>query len=259
LITFAFITNGLQDILLEQSILSITQSSISEYEILVIGNTKLKDDRIRIIGFDEDEKVGWITRKKNLVAQESIGSVLVIMHDYIMLGSGWNNEFAISLENSIFDVGICEVHNFDGSRFRDWVLWPFNHRILERYFRKTKKLLLPYRCKHLTSLQYISGSVIFCKKEFLLKNPFDEKLSWGEGEDVEWSCRLRAEWNLQFFDNAIVKCGKKKDVIFKETDFFSLSIVRIYLFILKFLPKSLQKFLSYEMSLRTFLKSLFST
>lgn len=61
---FAHITNGKNDDLLKLGIQSIHEAGIDDYEILIIGDTKIFDDEVRVIGFDESIRPGWITRKK---------------------------------------------------------------------------------------------------------------------------------------------------------------------------------------------------
>ena len=43
----------------------------------------------------------------------------------------------------------------------------------------------------------------------------NENLSWGEGEDVEWSHRVRKKHNFSINHFSTVKLQKHKDTIFK--------------------------------------------
>ncbi|UVV62742.1 hypothetical protein NXY01_00345 [Bacteroides fragilis] len=69
--------------------------------------------------------------------------------------------------------------------------------------------LLPYKiqCK---KYQYISGTYFVVKKDFFINNLLDEKLRWGEGEDVEWSKRVREKANIVFNNNSCVSFLKDK-------------------------------------------------
>ena len=67
-ITFGFITDGKNDELLMQGIHSAINSGIDDFEVIVIGNSTIQHPGVRIINFNESDKIGWITRKKNLVA-----------------------------------------------------------------------------------------------------------------------------------------------------------------------------------------------
>lgn len=48
------------------------------------------------------------------------------------------------------------------------------------------------------------------KKDFFINNLFDEKLRWGEGEDVEWLKRVREKVNIVFNNNSCVFFLKDK-------------------------------------------------
>lgn len=63
--TFGIITTGEYDNFILDIIESIVKNNIPNYEIIIIGNTKIKEmDNIKILYFDETIKSGWITRKK---------------------------------------------------------------------------------------------------------------------------------------------------------------------------------------------------
>jgi hypothetical protein len=238
-VTFGFVTDGLNDQLLIQGIQSIKDARISDYEIIVIGNTSIVDSKVKILKFDDETKPGWITRKKNLLANESTKDVMVILHDYISLGSSWNEINYQSVIAEEWDVAVCKFENLDGSRWCDWHLWPFNTRFLKIPFKYSVKCLLPYNCKNLTNLMYVNGTVIIVRREYFLKNPLDESRVWGQGEDVEWSLRLRDKWKLSFFPDLNVKSLKQKQRAFYTIDTLSLFLVKIFSFVLSILPKSL--------------------
>lgn len=232
-ITFGFITDGKNDDLLMQGINSAINSGVDNYEVIVIGNSKIQSPLVRIINFNESEKIGWITRKKNLIAKESTKEILVILHDYLELGELWNETNIQMLLRSSWDVAVCRIENLDGTRFRDWLIWPFSNRLLKLPFTYTLKCLLPYNFNKVPNLMYINGSVLIVRRQYLLENPLDESRSWGQGEDVEWSLRLRNNWSVSFFTELNIKCLKQKDVAFSQIDSVTLFFIRIYACILK--------------------------
>lgn len=242
-ISFAFITNGSNDCYLKQGIQSITNLSISNSEIIVIGNSQLKIDGIRFVPFDETQKQSWITKKKNLAAKLSSKEILVIMHDYFALTPFWSDESVRSLFLDDWDVCVTSILNPDGTRYRDWLLWPFSHRFLRIPFIYTLANLLPYHVKDLTDFMYINGSLMIVKKDYFLANPLDETRGWGEGEDVEWSIRLRDSWRLRYFDQLPILSLKDKKVAFKLIDPASLILIRAYAFFFRRLPKSINNWL----------------
>ena len=142
-----------------------------------------------------------------------------------------------------WDVCVTEIVNPSGTRYLDWVLWPFNHKFLRIPFIYTVANLLPYKVINLTDFMYVNGSCMIVKRDYLLTNPLDETRGWGEGEDVEWSIRLRETWRLKHFDQLTISSLKDKGVIFKLTDPFSLAFIRIYAFFFRRLPVTINNWL----------------
>jgi hypothetical protein len=91
--TFGIITDGSNDIFLEKLIESILIQNIENYEIIIVGNTKLTNSNIIIIPFDESVHSSWITRKKNIIVRTAKYENIVLMHDYFILDSDWYNGF----------------------------------------------------------------------------------------------------------------------------------------------------------------------
>ena len=113
---------------------------------------------------------------------------------------------------------MCKILNFDGSRFRDWVLWVHNHEPFDVYLQRTRKGLLPYSEKSLTEFMYISGSFWIAKKKVMEEFPLNEDLVWGEMEDIEWSKRVRDKYNFRINEFASVRLLKQKSVEFEMCD-----------------------------------------
>jgi hypothetical protein len=148
-----------------------------------------------LINFDDDDKPAWITKKKNLVAQNAKYENLCIMHDYIILNDNWLNGF-----KDFYDWDVCmnPIYTIDNLRFRDWVTWE-------------PVTFVDYKDQSKTQDMYVSGSYFCVKKQFLLDNPLDETKRWGESEDVEWSLRCRKKWNYKCNSNSSVRLLKWKD------------------------------------------------
>lgn len=227
-ISFGIITEGNNDTALSRVIKSILDSEIPEKEIIVVGGSYILEDKVKFIPFDEKLKPGWITRKKNLIAMEATGEILVLLHDYIELDFGWNESLLIGLAKDNWNVAVCPIANLDGTRFRDWLIWPHNNKLLDKFFLKTRKCLLPYNFSLVTDLMYVSGAFLICKRDFFLANPLDESLVWGQGEDAEWSLRVRSTWDLKCFRECGVRLQKQKDVNFKEVDLIAMSLLLLH-------------------------------
>ena len=183
--------NRLNDI-----IASIRSLNIPEYEIIIIGENPPSDlYDTRFINFDESIKTSWITRKKNILAQEAQYENIVMFHDYFVFDSEWYNEFLKFGDD--WDVCSNSQLLITGHRhFADWVIW--DHPTFPRWSS------LPYTDWDNTKYMYISGNYFLVKKSFILANPLNEDLTWGMSEDVEWSLRIR--------NNAVIKCNGKSIV-----------------------------------------------
>ena len=180
--TFGIITAGGADANIERIIQSIKRQNIPKYEILIVGETCVKGDYIRTFPFDETIKAAWITKKKNIIAQEANYENIVLLHDYVEFCPGWYEGF-LTFGNE-FKICVNKITN-NGKRFRDFCLF--------KEFLPTDSTLLPYSCKlspRLSKLAYISGTYYVIKREVARRYPLDERLSWGQGEDVLFSQEL---------------------------------------------------------------------
>ena len=154
-----------------------------KFEILVIGGEPLRGVNLRHIEFQELPGPAWISRKKNLLAQEATFENLVVAHDYIAFDRDWAAGFEI-FENE-WNISMTRVEDIFGRRFYDWIAWDSEE--FERYAP------IPYSRKDHTSFQFIPGAYWVVKTQFMIDNPLDESLSWGQSEDIEWSLRVREQ------------------------------------------------------------------
>lgn len=180
---------------------SIQNLNIPNYEILLIGGARVDDEGdTKHIFFDDSVIDKWITRKKNILAQEASYDNVVIFHDYYVFDENWYKSFLTFGED--WDVCSNAQLLITGKRhFTDWVCW--DSPIFTRYTS------LDYdNWKH-TKNMYQSGGYMIVKKQFMKKYPLNEKLTWGTGEDVEWSIRMRTAANWKCNGTAIVRHNKR--------------------------------------------------
>ena len=201
--SFIIITDGKNKKLLNSSIKSILDEfGEDRYEIIVIGQNRdypQLNNKIRYIPYYSFPFLaGWITIKKNIGAKVAIYNKLVIMHDYVSLNRGWKVGFDEFGQD--YDICMNRIKLKNGNRTRDWLVYDYPN---------LGPALLPYKiqCK---KYQYISGTYFVVKKDFFIRNLLDEKLRWGEGEDVEWSKRVREKANIVFNNNSCVSYLKDK-------------------------------------------------
>lgn len=209
--TFGIITGGGAEEYIKKTIISIKEQKIENYEIIVVGDCKLSEKNLRVVEFDESIKNKWITKKKNIITSLSNYENIVYLDDYIYFQEGWYNGQKKLGDN--FEVRMDKILNFNGERFRDWCIWPINHNSMDQLIEKD--CLLPYDIDYLTKYMYISGSYWISKKNIMEKFPLNENLCWGEGEDVEWSKKIRNEVTFQMNVNStviIMKPGKRQRI-----------------------------------------------
>lgn len=208
--TFGIITDGTADINIKQIISSIKSDVKNEYEIIIVGNSKIQD--IQVVKFDETIKPAWITKKKNIITELAKYDNIVYIHDYIKFCSGWYDGFLKFGDN--FDVCMTKLITPSNKRYRDWTLdcmLKIDHIIDQsrRYER-----LLPYEETDLSKYMYISGAYMVCKKEVMKKYPLNENLTWGQSEDVFWSMEIRKQYDFSINQYSTAQLLKEKDPSF---------------------------------------------
>lgn len=211
--TFGIITGGGAEEYIKKTILSIEAQQIENYEIIVVGKCELNEKNLKVVEFDESIKNKWITKKKNIITNLSNYENIVYMHDYIYFLDGWY--VGQKKSGSDFEIRMDKIFNFNGERFRDWCIWPLNNNSMDQFIGKD--CLIPYDIDFLTKYMYISGSYWISKKFVMEKFPLNEGLCWGEGEDVEWSKRIRDKVLFKMNVNSSVQIMKPgKDKAFNE-------------------------------------------
>jgi len=213
--TFGIITDGRHDNYLSYIIQSIHNNNIPNYEIIIVGNTRIQEsNKIKIIKFNESQKNKWITRKKNIIAINAKYENIVMLHDYVQLSENWYHGFLKFGDN--FDWCISKIINSNGERFRDYTLFPYEVDYLNINYSPGKDINVYFNCNCLLPYDfvnsirtnkylYISGSYYVIKKIIATKYFLDENLLHCQGEDVEYSKRLHS-------NGIIIKCNKYSDV-----------------------------------------------
>ena len=189
--TFGIVTGGGQTAYINSIIDSIEKEEIPEYEIIIIGSFVTPRDRTTVYDFPENIAPMWITKKKNIIAEVAKYETLVLLHDYIKLEEGWYKGFLrFQSETPDWDVVMCKMKESNGNRSLDWIGLPN-----DTFYGN---VLLPYEYCNPKGM-YVPGNFFVVKRDFLRKNPLDERRVWSEGEDIEWSKRIfggadNSEW-----------------------------------------------------------------
>lgn len=160
-------------------------------EIILVGNVSVDKPNVKIIPFDESVKPkAWITRKKNLGAQEAKYENVVFLHDYIALNpTDWYSGWCEYGNN--FEVAVNKILTMENFRHTDWVISPYDLWEAAPDLKDTYNVLMPYGTRGMNDVMYISGNYWVAKKDFMLSYPLDETLVWGDAEDVMWSKQIR--------------------------------------------------------------------
>jgi len=232
-ISFGIITNGRSDDSVNAVIDSIEAQQIPNYEVIIVGNSQVNRKNTRILKFNDNfvyawlfkpkkfdrqslrnyfTTSGWITRKKNIITAAAKFDNIVYCHDYVGFDNDWYKGFLAFGDD--FAVCMTQIVNPDDSRFRDWILCPWNNHALDKVLGKNLECLLPYDVQHLSKYMYISGTYWVAKKSVMLEFPLDESLCWGQGEDVRWSKQVRQKYKFSMNCNSTVRLLKHKDPVF---------------------------------------------
>ena len=205
--TFGIITNGEVKERVERVVDSILCQEIPEFEIIVVGGKdEWKDtEQVRHFSFDETIKNGWITAKKNMITGMAKYDNVVYMHDYFALDEGWYGGFLEFGDD--WDVCMNRLTGYDGNRYIDWVAIGDPEIVASGY---REGMLVPYDYNK-TDLMYVSGGYWVAKKEFMFENPLDERITWGQMEDYEWSYRINKIKKCKYKMNANSSCSVIKE------------------------------------------------
>jgi len=222
--TFGIITGGNDD-MINIIIDSIEKEDIPNYEIIIVGHCGVDRKNTKLIPFDENVRRAWITKKKNEITKAATYENVVYLHDYIKLEEGWykgqlkaGNDFSIRMDKIIDN---------NGARYRDWCIWPHNGNDMDTFIGRD--CLIPYEITNLSEYMYISGSYWISKKDIMIEFPLNEALTWGQGEDVQWSKEVRLKYDFDMNTNSTVKLMKSgKDKVFNEPNEDKVTTLKNY-------------------------------
>jgi hypothetical protein len=187
-----------------KEMLNNISKNIPDAKIILVGGENSYSDyeKLTHIPFDETQKEKWVTKKKNVIAQNCKTNVVVMCHDYIEFPSDWFerwNEFGWD-----WDFAGNIVNDINGNRYVD--LNSINHPTVKSWTKLPIDLCTEENFKYC----YLSGAYWLAKTKFLLAVPLNENLSWGQGEDVEWCQRAKQAGKMKFNINATVSHNIKK-------------------------------------------------
>lgn len=181
--TFGIVTNGKRPEWLQESIESIRRQGVPDYEILVVGprqHLMTGGGDLRVIDFTEKDELGWISRKKNLIAGSAQHENLAIMHDRIVLDQNWY-EGMRAYGNYFWLLGVPVESSEGHGRNVDWVRYD-GHRGVRQL---TEIELLDY--EDWDPFVFVNGGFLVTKRSCWTQIALDERLFWQQNEDVWFS------------------------------------------------------------------------
>lgn len=206
-ISFGITTNFCNKLFLTNLILSIRSQQIPNYEILLIGPEQTDEyqkclceyyNDLRFIPFDETQRPAWITKKKNMLAQEAKYDRLLLLHDYLMLSPEWYKNLLQLESKHGWSLLAFPQQRLDGGRF--WYDWGG----FEGPRAKDRRLFFSYTDWSQHNKTFIVGNVFAVNKHLLLDYPLNEEMLHMDEEDIEWSDRVRPVTHFKCAYNCLV-------------------------------------------------------
>ncbi|AUB40396.1 Glycosyltransferase, GT2 family [Nostoc flagelliforme CCNUN1] len=182
--SFGVITQGKRKEFVEKLLDSIIEQKIPEFEIILVGDYihQINDeyvDKVKIIPFSQQDDKGWITKKKNIIAQNAKYENLLVVHDRFILDKNFYS--GMCRYGNSFSILTCKQEMYDGWRTPDWVSINNSHAWATPAFMEYEDY---------SPLVYCNGGLTIIKKTIALQHPWNEMLFWNQAEDVELTHRL---------------------------------------------------------------------
>lgn len=191
-VSFCIITDGRRPALLLEELDSIRALGLSTYEIIVAGHltaglrsTLGSQPSVRTVSASELAYAGRLGALRNAACVTAQYETLVVADDDML----FHPECAAVLEDvRAGDVVCVRLHNPDGSRYWDWSTFggPRGHRLLD--YDDTD------------DWTYVTGGLAILSASAWRRVPWDNDRGFYQGEDIEWSARLRAAGFRPRFD-----------------------------------------------------------
>ena len=190
--SFGIITNGQREDWVKEIIKSIRNQKIPHYEIIMCGIYEDKKEKdIRYLPFNSRDEMGWITKKKNLIANQSKYENLCIIHNRMVLSDDWYH--GIKKWGNCFEIlSTIQLQKNTGNRGNHWASTDLALYKRESLYSLKAKLYftsdLDYKDWSKNIYQY--GQAIIIKRSIMLTSPQNETLYWGMPEDHVFSLDL---------------------------------------------------------------------
>jgi hypothetical protein len=226
--SFGIITNGKKKNQVEDLIESIVLQKIPNYEIIICGD--FKSDKFPVILLDdvkiENEIRGPITIKKNKIVQRAKYENLILMHDRYLLPNDWFQR--MKNYGNYFDLLAIPNIGLKGGRVNDWG----EHKGKPSQIYRETSYILPYNTW--SDGWYSQGGLLVIKKNLYNLIKLDNRLFWGELEDIQFSQLANLNGLFYYIDvqNKIFTFSERL-IEFKEINKLSYFKKHVYYYIVK--------------------------
>lgn len=197
--TFGIPFGGKNSIWVEELILSIVNQKIPNYEIIICGPYRNKDfinnynlKIITDVKLENDIRIP-ICHKKNKIIKNASFENICILHDRFLLQRNWY--IKMKEYGNYFDYLCLPTKDLNMNRFDvDWM--EFNFPISQKYKRNKS-----FEYSKWSPNIIIQGGVVIGKANLLKKHLLDERIHWGELEDMHLS-------KVAYLDGSLINIDK---------------------------------------------------
>jgi hypothetical protein len=181
--SFGVITDGRKSQQVSNIIESIKLLKIPSFEIIICGEYEVMPNTSNVIVLDDIENHedirAPICKKKNKIAHAAKYNNLMIIHDRYIFPLNWY----IQMEKygNFFELLSMPNLGPKQGRVSDWNVFSIHPSGTRRF-----DLILP-KYTSWSPWWYAQGGVLIVKRSMFLENALDERLHWGELEDIQFS------------------------------------------------------------------------
>ncbi|WP_320820878.1 hypothetical protein [Thalassolituus sp.] len=241
--SFGIITNGKKQEQVENLVRSIQNLNIPNYEVLICGTFLITSEHMEsVVVIDDvitDDLRAPISVKKNKIASLAKFENLILLHDRYVFPLDWYENMLVY--GNYYELLIIKNIGPSGGRVNDWSSFygmPSQIKGLSR--------LLPYSSWN--EEWFSQGGIVVIKRSIYNRLSIDERLFWGELEDVQFSKKAQLEGYFCYLDI--------NNSIFTYSDRILESRLYEKIWTLKF-KQFVRGFLVYSKNLSTYYKNFF--
>lgn len=194
--SFGIITNGKNEEQVDQLVNSIVAQNIPHFEIIICGDYQPKHSSVKILSDVEiiSDIRAPITRKKNKIVSQAKFENLFILHDRYSLPLSWFKK--MKEYGNFFELLIVPNIGPSGKRVNDYIQFTGFPDEIVRF----KTISNSLRYNQWNNRLYSQGGILIIKKTLYNEVCLDNRLFWGELEDVQFSKIFQLKGYLTYLD-----------------------------------------------------------